>query len=128
MKNNFEDFRATLKSFCEKALEGDIKLVTFWNEWPKELSKTELVLELFEDLEDGITHFPGFLLSGKKDFESWRGSDMEHRIRIDLQLLASGLHEKHIFLLRKIILDKNIRDKDHIKELIDAQVFTPDNS
>lgn len=121
MKNNLEEFRGTLVDLCNKALEGNVTLDEFRAIWPSEIPKTNFVSELYDDLEEGITHFPSHLFSGKKDFELWSGFYEAYKLSVDAQLLASGLCEERMFSLRKNILDKDINDKEHIGKLINEQ-------
>ena len=122
MNKNFEEFRSILIDLCDKALKGDLGLEAFFATWPEEITKTGFVLQLFDDLEDGVEHFPGHWLSGKKDFKTWESSDMAYRVSVDLQLLASSLNEEQMFNLRKLILDKSIEDVEQIKKLIEQQM------
>lgn len=121
MKSNFEEHRATLVALCEKTLQGGVGLEEFIAVWPEAIAQTEFVRELFDDLEDGIEHFPGHWFSNKKNFKAWEESYMAYKLRVDAQLLASDLSEERMFALRKTIIDKDIKDEETIKRLISEQ-------
>jgi len=118
MSKNFEDFRDTLISLCKDVLHGDLSLEEFFTRWPDEISQTPFVLALFDDLEDGVEHFPGLGFSGEKDFQTWESSYMAYKLQVDLQSLTSGIPEDQMLFLRRFILDQNIRDKKEIEKLI----------
>jgi len=126
IKSNFEDFRKILIELCREVLQGNLDIEEFFARWPDEIPKTPFVSALFDDLEDGVEHFPGHWFSGEKNFQAWESSDMAYRLGVDTQLLKSGLlksglREEHMLYLRKIILDKDITDKEEIKRLISEQ-------
>lgn len=121
MENDIETYRASLILVCEKVLRGELSLKEFCVLWPGEMAKTEFISELYDDLEDGVEHFPGHLLSGERDFETWTSSHMAQMIRIDLQLLISGLCEKDMLALRRAILDGDVKDDIRIKKMIDQR-------
>lgn len=125
MTSNFEEYRKRLIILCEKSLHGDLSVEELFATWPKEISKTGFMQELFDDLEECVEHFPAHVISGKKNFELWSRSHMFYKLNVDVQLLASGLCEGRMFSLRKVILDNDIRDKACIKNLIDEQKSAP---
>jgi len=121
MSNSIEKFRTALISLCQEALKGNVNLERFYTAWPSKLAQTGFVSELYDDLEDGITHFPGKLLSGKKDIDLWLSSNMAHKIYLDQRLLESNLCEQEMFSLRNKILDEDIKSREVIESLIKEQ-------
>jgi hypothetical protein len=121
MKNNLEEFRGALIDLCKKVLQGDLSIETFFTTWPKEISQTEFVSDLFDDLEECVEHFPAHVISGKKDFKLWSHSYMAYKLSVDTQLLESGLSEERMLSLRKTILDNDIKDRECIMKLIKEQ-------
>lgn len=93
VKNSFESFRNPLIILCEQALHGDLSIEDFFSYWPKDISQTAFVNELFNDLEECIEHFPAHAMNGEKNFEYWSTSYIKHKINVNSQLLASGLNE-----------------------------------
>ena len=118
MKNELDKFRNSLISLCERVLLGELSVTEFFSLWPAEISKTEFIAELFDDLEEGVEHFPAHILSGKKDSVLWTSSHMAQKIRVDMQLLISGLCDDDMLSLRSKILADNVKDEGDIKKMI----------
>jgi hypothetical protein len=59
--------RALFLSLCDRVPEGTILLDEFYEQWPCNEESTEFKKSLYEDLEEGVQHFPGHLLTSKPD-------------------------------------------------------------
>ncbi len=98
-----------MATMCLRALEGSISIDEFYNKWPVDLCSSELAELIYEDLEDGIQHFPAKILSGKPDDESWKSSDMYRRILIASEILKLNLDESALKGIRHSLLsDTNL--------------------
>lgn len=97
-------------AMCDRALRGSLPLEELYLEWPDDLKKSELGRLVFEDLEEGIQHFPGKLWSGQPDWEVWHTSEMFRRILIDYEVLKLSLDEGALKSIRDSLLrDDSVR-------------------
>ncbi len=51
-----------IRALCKRALEGALQLKDFHDLWPTEANVNPFFHQIFEDMEDGIEHTPGFFL------------------------------------------------------------------
>lgn len=105
-KNSFETQRGTLTLLCSKALQGSLSLEDFYAEWPDDISDSEFASLLYEDIEDGVQHYPGHLFTGKPDTKAWESSQMYMSLYLDKQLLLSGAIESTLIKVRQHILQE----------------------
>lgn len=110
-----------IKSLCEKALEGMLTLNNFQEMWPeKKTPMNPFFRQIYEDIENGIEHTPGFFFKRGTDYKSWHKSDMYFTIYLDFLLLgydkgADVLLQCHKFVLGQKNLSEEII-KDKVKE------------
>jgi len=102
--NDFQRWKSHMVEICDRAANGTISIEEFYERWPKELRNSDLAQSIYEDLEEGIQHFPAKLLSGKPDYDSWKSSKMYRRIVIDCDVLKNDLSEENLAELRSSLL------------------------
>lgn len=89
---------------CEQAARGALTLEEFHQAWPRGLEASALADAIFEDLEDGVEHFPGKFWSGQPDYAAWKASDMYRRILIDLYTVDAGHDESRLMAIRDALI------------------------
>ncbi len=82
-----DPFTAKVFDLCQQAIKGVLTLDDFLRMWPQDARANLFLQQVFEDIEDGVEHFPGFWFSGKPDIQSWLRSEMYLTLCIDLILL-----------------------------------------
>lgn len=100
----FQKWKQQIAEICTRAINGSINLEEFYREWPGELHESDLAKGVYEDLEDGITHFPAKPFSGKPDYELWGASDMYRRLVIISEILKTNLSEPELIDIRHSLL------------------------
>ena len=65
---------STVKDLCRDALGGKIKLEEFYIRWPKAADTSSFLRQIYDDIEDGIQHTPGYLLKEGLNHEAWTKS------------------------------------------------------
>jgi len=104
-----EDWKEIICKICTRALTGNITIDEFYNTWPENLEKSELIDAIYSDLEERIQHFPAKLFSGKPDEKAWKASCMYKKILIDTEILNLSNSESELGKIRQgLIDDKNL--------------------
>jgi hypothetical protein len=114
----FDKWWAHIAVLCDKAIEGELLFEDLCQQWPKELCESKLASVIYEDIEDGVQHFPGKLFSGKPDYEMWKSSDMFMRLYLDKKLLSLDGNEEYLLEVRETLL----KSKQISIEMIDAKL------
>jgi hypothetical protein len=113
-----------LTELCEEVSEGAVTIKQFHAAWPQGLESSALAEAIFEDLEDGVEHFPG-KWSGRPDWESWKASDMYRRIVLDLQILQTGLDESRQMDIRDSVIADRSTPLDELVSRVTALSIQP---
>lgn len=100
----FEQWRKHIATICAQVLSGSMSIEDFYRQWPEELHVSDLANHIYEDLEDGIQHFPSKIFSGIPDYKSWESSDTYRRIFIISELLKTSLSESEMMDIRRSLL------------------------
>jgi hypothetical protein len=66
-KENISLVSGLLKS----AIDGKLEMNELAKAWPFKKGSSDSLDVLYEDLEEGVTHTPGFIMSGKIDLKGW---------------------------------------------------------
>jgi hypothetical protein len=103
----FEKWKQHIAQMCIQAINGSITIDEFYRLWPEELHESYLAKLIYEDLEDGIQHFPAKIFSGKPDYESWKSSVMYRRILINSESLKTNLSESEVKDVRHSLLSES---------------------
>jgi hypothetical protein len=98
------EWKPQVAQICSEVAEGAMTLEQFHQAWPPGLEESQLAQAIFDDLEDGVEHFPGTVWTGSPDYDSWRASDMHRRIRIDLEILRVDADESRLTQLRDALI------------------------
>ncbi len=104
--DDLQKWKSQIAEICDRAANGEVTIEEFYERWPKDLGNSDLAQLIYEDLEEGIQHFPLKLLSGKPDYESWKSSEMYRRILVDFEVLKSDLSEPQLVELRNKLLSE----------------------
>lgn len=116
-----QELNITIKSLCQKALDGILTLNDFHKMWPeKGANLNPFFKQIYEDIEDGIEHTPGFFFKHGINYKSWNKSDMYFTIYLDFVLVGynkgpNELLQCHKFVLKQKKLSEVII-KDKVKE------------
>ena len=64
-----------ITELCRKAQEGELSLEDFQKKWPNEANKNSFYRIIYNDIEDGVEHFPG---NWKKEklYDKWYKSNL----------------------------------------------------
>ncbi|TLY22774.1 MAG: hypothetical protein E6K68_02065 [Nitrospirae bacterium] len=116
----FDKWRAQIAVFCDKAIQGKLTLNELYQQWPNELQKSKLASGIYEDIEEGVQHFPGKLFSGKPDYETWKSSEMYAKLYLDKKLLASDGSEDELVKVREAIRQSNLLTVEMVDAKLDA--------
>jgi hypothetical protein len=116
----FDKRRAQIAVLCDKAIEGELLIEDLCRQWPKELDESRLASMIYEDIEDGVEHFPGKLFCGKPVYKNWKSSDSFVKLYLDKKLLALDGNEEYLLGIRETLL----RGKQISIEMIDAKLDT----
>lgn len=109
-----------VRGLCSLALEGKISIDELYSSWPKEANENPLFRLIFEDLEDGIEHIPGYFLKPDIDMDAWKNSREFLMIFLDNAILQSNLSVDEMFHCRERILSRKGLDQDFINNSINS--------
>lgn len=113
-----ESLTARVFDLCQQAVKGVLTLDDFHRMWPQDARANLFLQQVFEDIQDGVEHFPGFWLSGKPDIQSWLRSEMYFTLCIDLILLRHVVEREASQLLqcRKAMLEMKPFSADTLED------------
>jgi hypothetical protein len=111
--DSFESRREALISICQLVIEGKMHIFELDKHWPNNLLKSPFLSLLYDDIEEGIEHFPAKLFSKAPDWKMWKSSQIYLQLLLDCELLKSGKPEAILLTARN--------------ELVNNQDLTPDN-
>ena len=106
---SYSVYRNELLHLCIKALDGELNADDFYSMWPDNIEDSKFIAKLYDDIEDGVLHFPGHLFSNKPDYKAWRDSYMYITLYLDKLLLSSELSEEKLLELHDNILSEKGR-------------------
>ncbi|MBI4683612.1 MAG: hypothetical protein HY755_00245 [Nitrospirae bacterium] len=114
------EFNKILQSLCKSARDGVLTLKDFHRQWPEEANTNLFFKQLYEDIEDGVEHIPGFIFKRGVDYKSWHNSESYLILYLDFILLgfdksADELQQCRSFVLEQEKLSEEII-KDRVKE------------
>ena len=101
---DFQRWKQQIARLCDQAANGSLTIEEFYEQWPEEVCKTGIAQLIYEDLEEGVQHFPARLLSGKPDYESWQSSELYQRILVDKKILKLNESEDRLIEVRNALL------------------------
>jgi hypothetical protein len=97
--------RDILIELCNLALQAKIDVVNFYDKWPySDIHEDAFLKHLYEDLEDGIQHTPGSLLTGKVLHKEWINLESYGLILLDKTLLEKCTDTQVLLNCRESIL------------------------
>ena len=113
-----KEIKSVVSEICSRALEGTLTLDEFCALWPQFLFTTPFYYQIYDDLEYGIEHTPGFFFKRGIDYEAWIDSDAYLRIFLDSVLLNYNKDVDTLQQCRNFVL----QDKNLTKEIIQNSV------
>lgn len=87
MSTDEAKLRETIRELCAQALEGKLTLEDLHAKWPVLGEPDPFYEQVFDDLQDGVEHFPAKFWSGEVDHDGWRASSRYLRLYLDSLLL-----------------------------------------
>ena len=112
--SDISQWRQQVSQMSEQAAKGSITIEEFHRIWPKAAMDSALGRLIFEDVEDGVEHFPGTLWTGRPDFKSWEKSDARRRIAIDHEILKVEADESRLMKVREALLAERDLSLDNL--------------
>ena len=103
-----------VKKICSLALDAKIDIKELHSTWPSDANKNSFYRLVFEDLEDGIEHAPGYFLKAGVDLNAWKKSEEFLKIYLDCEVLKSNLTIDEMILCREKILFSKKLDQEII--------------
>lgn len=85
MKNT--EIEDIIKDICAKVLKGDLSIDEFHVLWPRQANNNYFYQVVFQDLEEGVEHCPGFFHKKGINIQEWEISNLYRTILIDTILL-----------------------------------------
>lgn len=105
-----------IKSTCTKVLKGELLIDELHNLWPKEANNNSFYQIIFQDLEAGVEHCPGFFYKKGVNVQQWEMSDLYRTILIDAILLDyKNKDEKFLEECRSSIIHSSALTCEEIK-------------
>jgi hypothetical protein len=109
---------SVISALCKDALYGKLKLEEFYKRWPHEADSDPFLRQLYEDIEDGVQHTPGFVFKQNVDLDAWGKSREYLVLYLDLSLLNLNEDTERLARRRSAIIQTT-----HLtKQTIDTQV------
>lgn len=109
-----EKWKPEIERICREAIEGSMSIEEFYRQWPDELKESKFARLIYEDIEDGIQHFPAKLVSGKPDQKVWLSSDMYRSLVITKEVLKMDIDESAALRIRDLLLNDRKLPLDEI--------------
>lgn len=104
---HFAKDRRLVAQLLDGAIDGRLTIEEFYKQWPEQHQEETLLSIIYEDIEEGVQHFPAKLLSGAPDRAVWTASDMYRRLRVDREVLNREGPEVDLVKLRNELLGQN---------------------
>ena len=99
-------------------LGGKIKLEEFYIRWPKAADTSSFLRQIYDDIEDGIQHTPGYLLKEGLNHEAWTKSYSYLAVYLDLSLLSLNVTFEQLEEHRQTILESKPESTKNVDELL----------
>jgi hypothetical protein len=81
----------TIINLIERAMEGNISLEEFYSIWPEKFNSNSYYLEIYDDLENAIEHFPADFFSGRPKIDIFNNSDEYNALKSHLKRLQKNM-------------------------------------
>lgn len=101
------ELNSSITDICKKAIDGHLKLYDFYSQWPKEANHIHLFKQIFEDVDDGIQHTPGYWFKRGINYNAWRASTMYLTLYLDLSLLSLDKNYEDLMRCREHVLKES---------------------
>lgn len=112
--------RRLLIAICQMALRGALSLDDLQRLWPAETADDSFFRQVYDDVEDGVEHLPGFAFRAGVNQEEWERSEMYWRIYLDIVLLEQPHSTDRLQRCRETIAVHQSRDHRMVRSLVDA--------
>jgi len=114
-----EELATLVLNLCQMAIKGELKIGDLSRLWPKEANNVCFLLSIYEDVENGVEHIPGFLFKKGIDLVSWQQSDMYMALYLDIILLRKygDKNDDELMEFRESVLKKEKLSVDLIESL-----------
>lgn len=98
-----------VSGLLKSAIEGKLKMAELKSSWPFKNGSSNALDVLYEDLEEGVTHTPGFIISGQIDLQGWEKQYEYAALVCDLLLISIIKTPERWLSLREDVL-KSLED------------------
>lgn len=109
---------ATIIDICNRAIDGNIDLKEFYESWPNEANNDLFLEQVYEDVEYGIEHMPGFFLKDGVDLDQWVNTKPYLTIYLDSKLLIAGYTTDDLISYRKAVIENSQFKKEYVDKQI----------
>lgn len=120
--SNDEESLSIVRDLCSDALDGKITLEEFYRRWPKKTDTSQLFCQIYDDIEEGIQHAPGYILKKGINYEAWRRSYSYLVLYLDAALLGSNISLEKVSEHREAILQGEPQSVNDVDELLARQM------
>jgi len=97
---HFVKDKQLVQQMLDAALDGRLTIDEFYKQWPEQPRGEQLLSLIYDDIEEGVQHFPAKLFSGAPDRAVWVASDMYRRLLVDRDLLNREAPEEELVQIR----------------------------
>lgn len=100
-----EAFLRVIEELLAEAADGQVTLDELYRRWPGAMEDQPALEPVFEDIVDGVDHFPLKFWSREPDLESWHMSDMYWRVCVDLEVVRAARIVEELLKCREDVLN-----------------------
>lgn len=116
--NREQEINKILQDICKRAIDGELTLKDFNGQWPQDAKLNPFFQQLYEDIEDGVEHIPGFIFSRSIDYKSWHESETYFILCLDFILLGMDKNADELLECRTSVLEQGILSEKRIKDQV----------
>jgi hypothetical protein len=118
MVMNTTDLRNIVRKICLLAIQGNLHLEEVGRIWPLEAKGHAFLKQVYDDIEDGVEHAPGFFFKRGIDQDAWQDTEMYRILLLDAELLAMDLDFNILNTCRKEVLQSKVFASSNIQESV----------
>jgi len=103
-------------NICKMALNGTIDIKEYYNIWPEDTNNDPFYEIVYDDIENGIEHIPGYFFKQGVNIDQWINSMHYLTIYLDVKLLMTNQPSAALVNYRKFIVQNTLFSTEQIDE------------